>query len=62
MTGQARYISAEKELLVKELIILRDQVKPFRELKDICKDRGAISARRWRNAFASLILAQFGLT
>ena len=57
MTGQARYTSAEKELLLKELLILKSQLEPLTELKDICKDRGIISARRWRNAYAAIILA-----
>ena len=62
MAGQARYTKVEKDLLRKELTILKMQITPLIELQKVCEEKGKQSARRWRNAWAYLILGQFGLT
>lgn len=62
MSQHAHWVRAERDILQRNLRILTKQVQPLEHLKMKCEEYGRIAARRWRNIFATTIMAQFALT
>lgn len=55
-------IRQEREMLHNHLILLKKQLEPLEQVKTECQHLGMISARRYVNSFAGIILGQYFLT